>query len=301
MEMKRKGAIFVISIILILSFLSNITIAENNIKYNEPIIRDNNKRYHIPINHSFGESWCQIQGQVSIDTWDNWDVYHEVYVCGYTNTKTLYEDGETIWVDYDRDGINDFTAYVINFQEQDNNYVGPVNLSLIGNEFKIIKVKDYEKRTEIEVDGYYNTNVIVDDKAKNIDILVKRIEHNPPDIPTISGPEFGKVGSSYSYTVKSIDSEGEQIYYMFDWGDETKTKWHGPYDSKEEIKIDKTWENNGRFTIKVKAKDTNDMESDWSGDLEVIMPNSSILQNILEKLYNIFPMILPIIKIIYNY
>lgn len=279
--MKRKKLIFVIiAIFIILSLLINITSALSiNIKGS--IINDNEKIYDHPKMHQHGKTWCQIQGKVCIKNWGNWDVNHEVFVCGYTDTDILYENGETIWVDIDLDSIDDFTAYIINFQGSDYTYEGPVNLSLLNNDYKIIKVKDYSKAGKvIEVEGFYNTIVVEQDKAINIDILVKKIENRPPETPinrppetpTLTGTEFGRAGSSNSYTVKSIDPDNNQIYYMFDWDVETESQWYGPYESDEDITIKHTWSENGLYNIKVKAKDEHGLESSWSDTFNVNMP-----------------------------
>lgn len=66
------------------------------------------------------------------------------------------------------------------------------------------------------------------------------------------------------YTFYTEDQEGDDVYYWIDWGDDTNTGWIGLYESGEEIKLRHIWDNIGVYTIKAKAKDVANTESDWS-------------------------------------
>jgi len=47
-------------------------------------------------------------------------------------------------------------------------------------------------------------------------------ENQPPDKPsTLSGPISGKIGREYSYHTMTTDSDGDQLFYQWDWGDES--------------------------------------------------------------------------------
>ncbi len=94
----------------------------------------------------------------------------------------------------------------------------------------------------------------------------------PPEKPTINGPSSGNAGETYSYTAVTTEPNGEQIYYKFSWGDGTESDWLGPFNSGESVKENHTWSSRGTFKIKVKAKDINGEESDWSDPLHVRMP-----------------------------
>jgi hypothetical protein len=100
-----------------------------------------------------------------------------------------------------------------------------------------------------------------------VTILVDR----PPNTPTIDGPATGKVGISYLYTITTTDPDGDMVYYFIDWGDNTTDGWIGPYASGATATINHMWSEKGTYTIKVKAKDMLDVESDW-GTLVVTMP-----------------------------
>jgi len=95
----------------------------------------------------------------------------------------------------------------------------------------------------------------------------------PPDNPTISGPTVGKAGVQYNYTVKSIDPDGESIFYFYDWGDGSEIEWVGPCGSGEEVIVNHSWEAQEKYTIKVMAVNENNAKSDWT-ELEVSMPKT---------------------------
>ncbi len=119
--------------------------------------------------------------------------------------------------------------------------------------------------------------------------------NNPPNKPEKpSGPTSGIVGTTYSYSSYSTDSDGDQIYYLFDWGDGSDSGWLGPYDSGKTVNVSYVWDSVGTYGIKVKAKDITGAESEWSDSLAVSMPKAYYLpmQKILEMLSNWFMLML---------
>jgi len=96
---------------------------------------------------------------------------------------------------------------------------------------------------------------------------------NPPNPPIITGPKSGKPNRYYDYTFKAQDPEENQVYYYIDWGDNTTKGWIGPLTSGEEIILDHTWSESGKYKIRAKAMDTYCWESDW-GYLDVTMPKN---------------------------
>jgi len=124
------------------------------------------------------------------------------------------------------------------------------------------------------------------------DIIVKQItvENQPPSIPTINGPNNGKIETLYDYTFNSIDPEGNAITYSIEWGDGNTETASGA--SGEGVTVQHTWSSQGDYNIKAKAIDIHGVESDW-GTLSVSMPKSKqyfntpfikFLQNFLEDL-----------------
>jgi hypothetical protein len=101
-----------------------------------------------------------------------------------------------------------------------------------------------------------------------------------PGAPTISGPTEGDVGTSYSYTFNAVDPDVDYIYYYIEWGDGEVEDWFGPYYSGYEVTVSHTWDEQGTYIIRAKARDTYGLESDW-GELTVTMPRNRAMTNLL--------------------
>ncbi len=98
------------------------------------------------------------------------------------------------------------------------------------------------------------------------------LDNLPPETPTITGTQSGKVGEEYIYTVTTTDPDGDRVYYMFDWDDGTEKEWIGWHMSGEEFTKSHTWNSKGTYNVRVKSKDINEAESEWSDPLSVSMP-----------------------------
>jgi len=127
-------------------------------------------------------------------------------------------------------------------------------------------------------------------------------EYKPPNPPTITGPATGQRGATLTYHFTAIDPEGSYVYYFIDWGDKTPSGWRGPYPSGEEINVSHTWNKRGAFTIRAKAKDTSDYESDW-GTLQVHMPLSYEPPHLrfLDWLFKRFPNAFPLLRYVHSF
>jgi len=124
------------------------------------------------------------------------------------------------------------------------------------------------------------------------------IENEPPNTPQVSGEINGKVGKSYVYTASSVDIDGDQVYYWFEWGDDNSSGWVGPYDSGASASESHIWNDEGTFIIKIKAKDIYDQESTWAS-LTVTMPKNKVFVfnfSLLNWLFNLFPNAFPILR-----
>ncbi len=99
--------------------------------------------------------------------------------------------------------------------------------------------------------------------------------NNPPNIPTQpSGATLGNAGTSYSYSTSTTDPDGNQVSYVFDWGDGTTTTT-GYVDSGVVVSASHTWSKQGVYTIVVKAIDVKGAESDYSEGLKLRMARPS--------------------------
>lgn len=98
-------------------------------------------------------------------------------------------------------------------------------------------------------------------------------ESTPPETPSRpEGPASGKAQTEYTFKSSTSDPDGDLIYYLFNWDDGTNSGWLGPYASGAQCSATHSWNEQGSYEIRVKAKDSNGAESDWSVPLSFSMP-----------------------------
>jgi len=145
--------------------------------------------------------------------------------------------------------------------------------------------------------GNYSVTLRIKDNDDGMDIetkIVYVIADEPPNTPEISGSTNGKAGEEYDYTFITTDPDGDNVSYWIDWGDDDNTGWIGPYSSDEEVTLSHTWSEQGTYTIKAKAKDIYDAESNWA-ELGVSMPKDRAINTpfkwFLQNHPNLFPVL----------
>lgn len=130
--------------------------------------------------------------------------------------------------------------------------------------------------------GSYSVQLIVTDmngKTSMTTTNVVVLDNDPPGVPAISGPALETMGSNATFTVKATDPDGNQMYYMIDWGDDTGITSLGPYRSGYEAKGYHRWITPGRYTVTVTARDSHNAESTSAScmiritDLYLLYPN----------------------------
>jgi len=124
--------------------------------------------------------------------------------------------------------------------------------------------------------------------------------NHAPETPSIDGNKIGTIGNTYEYTLVTTDPDSDDVWYYVDWGDDTNSGWVGLHLSGEPITLSHTWEQRGTYTVKVKAKDVYDAESEW-GSILIIMPKSNAYPmyffiHFFEKLIQRFPCAFPILQ-----
>ena len=112
----------------------------------------------------------------------------------------------------------------------------------------------------------------------------------PPEKPVLEGQKNGITGETLTYNVTTTDPDRDQVEYLFDWGDGTFSEWLGPVDSGETFSATHSWESKGSYEVRVKARDENGYESEWSRTLFVTLPKSKIspfdmIINFLEMIF----------------
>ena len=153
--------------------------------------------------------------------------------------------------------------------------------------------------------GNYTVTFTVTDDNDSVDVdttwALIRESNDPPGTPNIEGETHGYYGESYDYTFIATDPDGDDIWYFIEWGDESNSGWIGPYDSGEEVIKSHTWDDEGTYNIRAKAKDIFDAEGEW-GILEVTMPINQQSTHpwftwLLERFPNAFPILRQIFRL----
>jgi len=121
------------------------------------------------------------------------------------------------------------------------------------------------------------------------------IGNRPPETPIITGSTNGKAGKSYDYTISATDPDSDKVYYCINWSDDTDEICLGPYPTDLGIIVNHTWDEKGEYTVKVKARDIYNEESEWA-ILEVTMPRNKLYKNtpflrFLENHLYVFPLL----------
>jgi hypothetical protein len=113
-----------------------------------------------------------------------------------------------------------------------------------------------------------STNDFITIKNSNyslIDIIDTIGEGNvSPDQPSLSGPTLGLINTSYTFFSCTNDSNDDEIFYMFDWGDGNNSGWLGPYSSNIQINASHSWTKQGGYWIRIRTKDIFYNESNHS-------------------------------------
>ena len=106
----------------------------------------------------------------------------------------------------------------------------------------------------------------------------------------------GKYNVEYSYISSTIDPEGDQVFYLFDWGDGSIDDYGAIYASDESVEISHLWEQKGAYEIKAKAKDLYDAESEW-GSLDMQLSRYKSVHpffDIVQWIIKTYPMLAPL-------
>jgi len=97
--------------------------------------------------------------------------------------------------------------------------------------------------------------------------------NNPPQTPTITGPDNGQAGTEYTYTFCTTDPDGDDVFYCIDWDEDSGEICIGPHPSGMCVEVSHTWTEQGTYIVKAKARDVHLAESDWA-QLPVTMPTN---------------------------
>ncbi len=232
-------------------------------------------------------------------TWSSTDILSSNSYCMIRSEITVDSSG-TVHVVFDELDLNSFYLHVFYRKKPSGGSWSPIEMvtdDFVGDSYGASVDVDQSGVVHVAWEGWPwergKSDYIGDIYYKNNDY-----ENLPPEAPTIDGPTSGKKGTEYHYNFTANDPNGNNVYYFIDWGDNTTEGWIGPYASNEIITWNHTWNERGTYTIKAKAKDIYDAESNWT-TLKVTIPKSQIYNwwmNWLDR----FPLLQWLIDVIGN-
>jgi len=160
---------------------------------------------------------------------------------------------------------DEFTFYAIDYEEDDVYYwiewgdgeteewIGPYDS---GEEVKLSHFwSEY---------GIYTISVKAKDEANSESdwsYFTVRVGNNPPEAPSITGPDQGESEEELTFKFSAIDYNEDNLYYWIDWGDGQIVDEFGPYESGSEIEFTHTYTEEGDFIIEAWVKDEIGAES----------------------------------------
>ncbi|UCC44033.1 MAG: hypothetical protein JSU65_13120, partial [Candidatus Zixiibacteriota bacterium] len=95
------------------------------------------------------------------------------------------------------------------------------------------------------------------------------LNEGPAIPPAPLGDSIVSNGISTDFKVLTVDPEGDDLYYQFDWGDSTTSDWLGPFLAGDTCQMSHSWPDLGSYEVRVRARDYYQGETDWSSPLTV--------------------------------
>jgi len=140
----------------------------------------------------------------------------------------------------------------------------------IANPVAPVKVGFYDSpgnASAIDIAGNYI--YVADDESGFLILQFMNVE-GPSTPAKPFGPTQGEPDVTYRFYVQvPPEARNDSLYLMWDWGDGATSGWLGPYGPYYPllppiVSTKHSWEQGGVFSIRVKAKNSADIESGWS-------------------------------------
>ncbi len=162
---------------------------------------------------------------------------------------------------------------------------------------------DYYHSSQDKIE-HMNIDYAVDVSQLAIATLAEMAEitiiETPEKPSSPEGETNGKINVNYTFTAVTTDPQNDELHYLFDWGDGEQSNWIGPYASGQICVENHSFTKRGTYSIKVKARDSKNYESEWSEPLHISMPKFKGIKNsIIEKL-NTHPYLFPLIRLLFQ-
>ena len=90
--------------------------------------------------------------------------------------------------------------------------------------------------------------------------------------PELDGPSRLRVKKEYEFSAKITEPQGDDVYYLYDWGDGNISDWVGPFSSGETCELAHKWTVMGEYVVRVRAADDHGWLYGWSDPLPITVP-----------------------------
>ncbi len=91
----------------------------------------------------------------------------------------------------------------------------------------------------------------------------------PPSVPLVRIAETAQPGDTLRARARSTDQNGGHIAFLFDWGDGSDESWSAEVQSGDTLSRGHVFKDVGSYLVRVKARDQEGNESEWSDGDEV--------------------------------
>ena len=108
-------------------------------------------------------------------------------------------------------------------------------------------------------------------------VTISETTNNPPNIPsTPLGPSTGMIDTLYEFSTSSIDIDGDNLKYGWDWnGDDIIDEWSSLFSSGTSDIRSHAWSSEGTYNIQVQAEDQHGARSDFSAVKIVVISSNN--------------------------
>ena len=226
-------------------------------------------------------------------------------IINYPNSNDQWRQGDIHEINWDCSGYTgDFVKIILIKDDGNGNY--EFYCDLTPDPIQNSGSYSWTVKSDIEIGNDYRIAVYDLTNAANASKIFSIVGNDGPNTPdTPQGPSYGKTGKEYTFTSITTDPENGDVYYLFDWSDQTENQWLGPYASGEKVTAKHIWKKEGYYAIKVKAKDLSDTESGWSEpkvvQIEKGKSKNCQIYDLITKLIGQFPLFERILKLILDY
>jgi hypothetical protein len=101
---------------------------------------------------------------------------------------------------------------------------------------------------------------------------------NPPATPVLTGPDSGVINEMYTFNAVTTDPDGDDIYYLFNWGNGHDSGWLGPFASGNTAIGSYAWSTPGSYDITAEAKDEYGAVSGVSDAHTIIITTAPVIE-----------------------